>query len=146
MRQNWFIKYKLYHIPFWLLYSYLLWSLEIGSLYQAAQEYFFSVYAIKCFFYVLFPAFAVYFNLYSLIPRYLQKGRYGWYLLFLASTIVASSFLIVPGYYLSAWLSGSSALKMFGITADLDSFYHVARGEPLRNTIAAITLGMKAGN
>ena len=141
-RQNWLIKYKLYHIPFWLLYSYLLWSLEIGSLYQAAQEYFFSVYAVKCFFYVLFPALAVYFNLYFLIPRYLQKGRYGWYLLFLALTIIASSFLIVPGYYLSAWLSGSSALKMFGITANLDSFYHVARGEPLRNTIAAITLGM----
>jgi len=141
-RQNWFIKYKLYHIPFWLLYSYLLWSLEIGSLYQAAQEYFFSVYAIKCFFYVLFPAFAVYFNLYFLIPRYLQKGRYGWYILFLALTVIASSFLIIPGYYLSALLAGSSANKMFGISSNWNSFYHVARGEPLRNTIAAITLGM----
>src|SRR5580704_5798844 len=40
-RQNWFIKYKLYHIPFWLLYSYLLWSLEIGSLYEAAGIFLF---------------------------------------------------------------------------------------------------------
>ena len=140
--QNWFIKYKLYHIPFWLLYSYLLWSLEIGSLYQAAQEYFFSVFAIKCFFYVLFPAFAVYFNLYFLIPRYLQKGRYGWYLFLLALDIIASSALIVPGYYLCAWLAGSSARKMFGLTNDWSGFYHLVRGEPLRNTIAAITLGM----
>jgi two-component system LytT family sensor kinase len=142
LRQNWFIKYKLYHIPFWVLYSYLLWSLEIGSLYQAAQEYFFSVFAIKCFFYVLFPAFAVYFNLYFLIPRYLQKGRYGWYLFLLALDIIASSALIVPGYYLCAWLAGSNAEKKFGLTSDWNSFYHAARGEPLKNTIAAITLGM----
>jgi len=141
-RQSWFIKYKLYHIPFWLLYSYLLWSLEIGSLYQAAQEYFFSVFAIKCFFYVLFPAFAVYFNLYFLIPRYLQKGRYGWYLFLLALDIIASSALIVPGYYLCAWLGHSNVEKMFGLSNDWSGFYHLARGEPLRNTIAAITLGM----
>src|ERR1700685_4223357 len=137
MQQNWFIKYKLYHIPFWLLYSYLLWSLEIGSLYVAAQEYFFSVYAIKCFFYVLFPAFAVYFNLYFLIPRYLQKGRYGWYLFLLALDIIASSALIVPGYYVCAWIAGSNAQKMFGLSGDWNSFYQAARGEPLKNTIAA---------
>ncbi len=140
-RQNWFIKYKLYHIPFWVLYSYLLWSLEIGSLYEAAQDYFFSVYAIKCFFYVLFPALAVYFNLYFLIPRYLEKKRYGWYFLFLALTIIASSLLIVPGYYLCAWVAGSNAKKMFGLTNWI-SFYQAARQEPLKNTIAAITLGM----
>ena len=142
MQQSWFFKYKIYHIPFWLLYSYLLWSLEIGSLYQAAREYFFSVYAVKCFFYVLFPAFAVYFNLYFLIPRYLQKGHYAWYILFLALTIVASSFLIIPGYYLTAWVAGSNAEKMFKISGDWKSFYQLARGEPLKNTIAAITLGM----
>jgi two-component system LytT family sensor kinase len=141
-RQNWFFKYKLYHIPFWMLYSYLLWSLEIGSLYQAAQEYFFSVFAIKCFFFVLFPAFAVYFNLYFLIPRYLQKGRYGWYLLLLALDIIASSALIVPGYYLCAWLDHSNVKKLFGLSNDWNGFYHLVKGEPLRNTIAAITLGM----
>ena len=141
-RQNWFVKYKLYHIPFWILYSYLLWSLEIGSLYDAAQEYFFSILAIKCFFYVLFPAFAVYFNLYFLIPRYLQKARYGWYVFLLALDIIASSSLIVPGYYLCAWLDHSNVEKKFGLTSDWSGFYHLVRGEPLRNTIAAITLGM----
>src|ERR1700744_3324961 len=104
-RQNWLIKYKLYHIPFWMLYNYLLWSLEIDSPYEAAHEMFFSVYFAKYFFYVIFPAFAVYFNLYFLIPRYLQKGRYGWYFLFLAFTIVVCSSLIVPGYYITAWLN-----------------------------------------
>jgi two-component system LytT family sensor kinase len=140
--QNWLFKYKLYHIPFWMLYNYLLWALAIDSPYRAAQELFFSAYFVKGFFYMIFPAFAVYFNLYFLIPRYLQKGRYSWYILFLALTIITSSSLIVPGYYVSAWLAGSNAEKMFGITNNWNSFYHVAKGEPMKSTIAAITLGM----
>ncbi|GAA3961216.1 hypothetical protein FHS10_004578 [Mucilaginibacter dorajii] len=142
MPQNWFFKYKIYHIPFWMLYNYLLWALTIDSAYEAAHEIFFSVFFIKCFFYVIFPAFAVYFNLYFLVPRYLQKGRYGWYLLFLALAIIASSSLIVPGYYLSAWLAGSNANKMFGLAGDWNSFYHMAKSDPLKSTIAAITLAM----
>ena len=140
--QNWFIKYKLYHIPFWMLYNYLFWSLTIGSLYEAAHEMFFSVFFAKSFFYTIFPAFAVYFNLYFLIPRYLQKGRYSWYILFLVLIIIASSLLIVPGYYLTAWLDGSNAEKRFGITSDWKGIYNAAKSEPLKSTIAAITLAM----
>jgi len=142
LQQNWFIKYKLYHIPFWMLYNYVFWALAIDSPYEAAHEMFFSVFFVKAFFYMIFPAFAVYFNLYFLIPHYLQKGRYGWYFLFLAFTIVFSSLLIVPGYYISAWLAGSNAEKMFGITNDWNSIYHQAKSEPLKSTMAAITLAM----
>jgi two-component system, LytTR family, sensor kinase len=142
LRQNWFIKYKLYHIPFWMLYNYVFWALAIDSPYEAAHDMFFSVLFIKSFFYMIFPALAVYLNLYFLMPRYLQKGRYGWYILFLALSIIASSFLIVPGYYLSAWLAGSSAEQKFGITNDWDSIYHAAKAEPLKSTMAAITLAM----
>jgi len=141
MQQNWFIKYKLYHLPFWILYNYLFWAFQIDSASEAAHEIFFSAYAAKCLFYVLFPAFAVYFNLYFLVPNYLQKRRYGWYLLLLALTIMASSALIVPGYYVTAWLAGSNAKDMFGLT-NWKSFYHLAKSDPLKNTIAAITLGM----
>ncbi|MFC0512558.1 sensor histidine kinase [Mucilaginibacter angelicae] len=140
--QSWFVRYKLYHIPFWVLYNYLLFSLAIDSPTQAAHEYFFSVYFVKCFFYVLFPAFAVYLNLYFLIPHFLQKGHYGWYFFLLALTIAASSVLIIPGYYLSAWLAGGSARTMFGLNGDWNSFYHLAKSDPLKSTIAATTLGM----
>jgi sensor histidine kinase YesM len=140
--QSWFIKYKIYHIPFWMVYSYLLWALTIGSLYEAARELYFSVLWVKGFLYMIFPAFAVYFNLYFLIPRYLQKGRYIWYILFLALTIVASSYLILSGYYLSAWLAGKTAKNMWGITFSFNSFFQVVKNEPLRSTLAAITLGM----
>ena len=142
LRQNWFIKYKLYHIPFWMLYNYLLWALYIGNPYEAAREQYFSTMWVKCFFYTIFPAFAVYFNLYFLIPRYLQKGRYSSYILFLILIIIASSLLIVPGYYLTALLEGNNAEKRFGISSDWKGIYNAARSEPLKSTIAAITLGM----
>lgn len=141
-KQHWFIRYKLYHIPFWMLYNYVLWALYTGSAYEAAHEMYFSALWVKALFYTIFPAFAVYFNLYFLIPRYLQKGQYGLYIFFLALIIIASSFLIVPGYFVSAWLAGSNAKKFFGITSDLNGFYNAAKTEPLKSTIAAITLGM----
>ena len=141
-RQNWFIRYKLYHIPFWMLYNYVLWALYVGSPYEAAREQYFSTFWVKCFFYTIFPAFAVYFNLYFLIPRYLQKGHYSLYLFFLVLIIIASSMLIVPGYYLTAWLDGTNAERKFGITTDWNGIYTAARSEPLKSTIAAITLGM----
>ncbi|MDO3626424.1 sensor histidine kinase [Mucilaginibacter sp. BT774] len=141
-KQHWFIRYKLYHIPFWMLYNYVFWALYTGSAYEAAHEMYFSALWVKAFFYTIFPAFAVYFNLYFLIPRYLQKGQYGLYIFFLALIIIASSFLIVPGYFVSAWLAGSNAKKYFGITSDWSGFYNAAKTEPLKSTIAAITLGM----
>jgi len=141
LKQHWFFRYKLYHIPFWMLYDYVTWSIEIDSPYYAAKEVF-SIYFVKYFFYVIFPAFAVYFNLYFLIPRYLQKGRYGWYFLLLALTIAVCSSLIVPGYYITAWLDCSTAKKMFGIANDWNGFYHLVKEEPVKNTVGAITLAM----
>ncbi|MDB5091075.1 MAG: sensor histidine kinase [Mucilaginibacter sp.] len=141
-KQNWLIRYKLYHLPFWFLYNYLLWALAIDSPVQAAHAIFFSVFFIKYFFYVIFPAFAVYFNLYFLIPRYLQKGYYFIYIIFLALTIVVSSALIVPGYYLSAWLDGGNVEKTFGISPNWKGFYHLVKEEPLKSTLGAITLAM----
>jgi two-component system LytT family sensor kinase len=142
VQRNWFIRYKIYHIPFWMLYNYVMWALYTGSASEAAREQYFSVYWAKCLFYTIFPAFAVYFNLYYLIPRYLQKGRYAAYIAWLFLTVIAAAFLIVPGYFVTAWLAGSNAYKMFNISGTLNGFYQTAKAEPLKSTIAAVTLGM----
>ncbi len=141
-RQNWLFKYKLYHIPFWMLYNYLLWSLAIDSPYNAMHTIFFSVYVTKFLSYVIFPAFGVYFNLYFLIPRYLEKQRYGFYLFYLALTIITTSALITSGYYITAWLDGSTAEKAFGIAPNLNGYYHLIKEEPFRFTLGVITLAM----
>jgi len=141
-KQNWFIRYKLYHIPFWVMYDYVLWALKVDSASEAFRHMFFSVYFFKSLFYIIFPAFAVYFNLYFLIPRYLQTGRYVLYFTYLALAIIASSFLIVPGYYISAWMDGRTAHDAFGITTSFWGIYEMAKDDPLRSTLAAITLAM----
>ncbi|NCD72463.1 sensor histidine kinase [Mucilaginibacter agri] len=141
-RQNWLIKYKLYHILFWMLYDYFLWSLAIDSPYSVLRTIFFSVYVVKFLAYVIPPALGAYFNLYFLIPRYLQKKRYGLYLLYLALTIICTSALITSGYYIAAWMDGSTAEKVFGIAPGLNGYYHLIKDEPFRFTLGAITLAM----
>ncbi len=140
--QNWFFKYKLYHILFWMLYDYLLWSLAMDSPYGVLHTIFFSVYVVKFLAYVIPPALGAYFNLYYLIPRYLEKQRYGLYLFDLALTIVLTSALITTGYYSTAWLSGSTAEKLFGIAPTIKGYYLLIKDEPFRFTLGAITLAM----
>jgi two-component system LytT family sensor kinase len=141
-RQSWLFKYKLYHIPFWMLYNYLLWSLAIDSPYNVLHTIFFSVYFAKFLAYALFPAFGVYFSLYFLIPRYLEKQRYGLYLFYLALTVIGTAALITTGYYITAWLSGGTAEKVFGIAPNFDGYYHLIKEEPFRFTLGVITLAM----
>jgi two-component system LytT family sensor kinase len=141
-RQSWLFKYKLYHIPFWMLYNYLLWSLAIDSPYNVLHTIFFSVYFAKFLAYAIFPAFGVYFNLYFLIPRYLEKQSYGLYLFYLALTIIGTSALITSGYYITAWLDHSTGEKTFGIAPNLKGYYHLIKEEPFRFTLGVITLAM----
>lgn len=141
-KQNWFIRYKLYHIPFWIMYDYLLWALRIDSATEAARHMFMSAFFFKSIFYVIFPAFAVYFNLYLLIPRYLEKGRYTIYLTFLALTIIVASICIIPGYYLSAMVAHSTVEKDYGFTTTFKSLYELLKEEPFRTTLAVTTLAM----
>ncbi|ASU35442.1 sensor histidine kinase [Mucilaginibacter xinganensis] len=125
-----------------MLYDYALWALAIDSPYSVLHTIFFSVYAIKFLAYVIPPALGAYFNLYFLIPRYLEKQRYSLYLFYLALTIIFTSGLITTGYYITAWLSGSTAEKVFGIAPTLDGYYHLIKEEPFRFTLGAITLAM----
>ena len=47
---EWLFRYKLYHLPLWVVYHYLWWALGIGSAWEAAHSIFFSVYSFKFIF------------------------------------------------------------------------------------------------
>jgi hypothetical protein len=106
---------------------------------KAFTSIFLSAFILKFLFYVVFQALAVYFNLYYLIPKYLEKGRFTHYLIALLLTITAASLLIIPGYYLSAYLSGQTMQQAYG--ANGDCFYGYL-GSSLPSTLAAMTLAM----
>jgi two-component system, LytTR family, sensor kinase len=138
--EKWLFRYKLYHIPFWCAYHYLFWMIAIGNPLEVASTILFSIYSIKFIFYVVFQAIAVYFNLYFLMPRYLEKSRFGEYLFYLFITIVCTAFLIITGYYLIALISEKSYQELFGV--DPKKFYHFFVNGSLASTIASTTLAM----
>ncbi|HWB26888.1 MAG TPA: histidine kinase [Chitinophagaceae bacterium] len=139
VKQNPLIKYKLYHIPFWLLYNYTWWAVQSRNPVVIMHDAFFSPYTIKFLFYVIFQAAAAYFNLYFLMPRFLEKGKYIQYIVYLLLSIFCAASLIVPGYYISSVVSGISFRQLFG--GDFD-FWSMLVTNPLQTTVASTTLAM----
>jgi len=139
-KYNWFYKYKIYHLPFWFVYHYMLWTLYIGSAWEVANNILYTPYSIKFGFYVIFQAIGVYFNLYFLLPKFLEKGRYVLYVCLVIATIVCIAALIVPGYYASAWLSGKTFQELYGI--DPGNYLYFFQITSLPSTAASMTLAM----
>lgn len=137
---NWLVKYKLYHIPFWLAYNYAWWSIQSGDPVGVIHSAFNSPYTVKFSFYVICQAAAAYVDLYVLIPRFLEKGRYTVYVLSFIATIVFASSLIVPGYLLGAYIAGQSVKQLYGW--DDTNFFRILVGNPLQTTAASTTLAM----
>lgn len=138
--KHWFFRYKLYHIPFWMLYHYIWWVVALGNPFKVFEALMHTPSAIKFLFYVVLQALAVYFNLYFLIPRYLEKGRYAVFLSLLLLTILCTAALIVPGYYLGVWVAGKTLEEFYG-PGNYD-FFRMFLGGPLSSTVAATTFGM----
>lgn len=137
--QNWFYRYRLYHIPFWGLYHFIWWTVAIGNPFKAASAIFLTAFVMKYLFYVVIQAAAAYFNLYYLIPKYLEKDRFALYISYLLLTILTASLLIIPGYYLSAFLAGQTMEQAYGKAGDC--FYQFL-GNSIPSTLAAMTLAM----
>ncbi|MFM9839923.1 MAG: sensor histidine kinase [Cyclobacteriaceae bacterium] len=139
-KYEWLFKYKLYHLPFWFVYHYSWWVLTIGA-WEATNNLFFSVYSIKFFLYVVFQAIGVYFNLYFLIPRFLEKGKYVEYVTLLAITITCNASLIALGYYVSAWWAGKALQELYYVQAP-NYFLYLLKTNSLPSTAASMTLAM----
>ncbi|SDF42021.1 GHKL domain-containing protein [Dyadobacter soli] len=130
---------KLYHIPFWLVYHYLWWVVAMGNPWKAAESILFSPYAVKFAFYVALQAVAVYFNLYYLIPKYLEKGKFNSYVGYLGITLLATALAIVSGYYVSAWAAHQPVETLFGRGTNCFFYFF---GEAMPSTLASTTLAM----
>jgi two-component system, LytTR family, sensor kinase len=139
MAYRWFIRYKLYHIPFWLLYHYTWWIVTVGNPLTVTNSLL-SPYAIKFLFYVFFQAAGVYFNLYFLLPRLLEKGKITAYVLSVLATIVVMAVCIVTGYYASAWLTGQDFQALYGV--DPNRIFYFLQVNTLPSSAASTTLAL----
>jgi two-component system, LytTR family, sensor kinase len=137
---NWFFKYKLYHLPLWFLYHWMWWSIGDGDPVKVVNDMLSSPFILKFGFYFVFQAIGVYFNLYFLIPRFLDKGRYLLYVFLVMFTIVTTAALIVPGYYASAWLAGKAVDDLFYATTP--HYMYFFKSNSLPSSTASMTLAM----
>ena len=111
----------------------------MDSFSEAAHSIFFTPFILKYVFYAVFQAIGVYFNLYFLIPRFLERGRYGLYMVTLIVDIAITSAIIVFGYYLVAFVMQRPFEELFGKEIH---FYDIFKSNSLPSTLAAMTLGM----
>jgi hypothetical protein len=133
-------KYKLYHIPFWIIYHLTWLVINTDSLANSRAYLFGGEWPVKFIGYIILQAAGAYFNLYYLIPRFLSRGRFGTYILLLVLTILACSAMIAGGYYLNAYLSEKTFTELFGRPPS-DYMYFFSRAA-LPSTAASMTLAM----
>jgi len=87
-----------------------------------------SPFILTLLFYVPILLLAIGFNLYVLIPRYLEKGRFRAYIFVLIATLFGASMCIVSGYYLTAFMAHSTVSQLYG--PDHCSYYFFGNAMP----------------
>lgn len=122
-----------------MTYHYLWWAVSAGDPIAAAGSIF-SVYGTKYISYVLLQAVGVYFNLYFLLPRLLERGKTIAYLGAVAGTIITVAAFIPLGYYFTAWISGRDFLELFN--HDPADYLGIIAHMSLPSTVASMTLAM----
>ncbi|MFC4218714.1 sensor histidine kinase [Flagellimonas marina] len=138
--KHFILKYKLYHIPFWLGYHLVWLTINIGGLSEVYEYLRFSDSSPKFYFYVIFQLIGVYFNLYFLIPKLLYVGRYFSYVLAVLGTILVCNAFITSGYFFSTLTSGKTMFELFGVYPnEVSKIYFVWA---LPSTVASMTLAM----
>lgn len=140
LKTNWFYRYKLYHLPFWFTYHFMWWTLRIGSPIDVLASLALPHAAFKFSFYLVFQAAAVYFNLYFLMPRFLEKGRYLNYILLLLTTTVAAAAVITSGYYIGSWVLDQPMQELYHL--DPSTYFSLFESGALPSTAASMTLAM----
>ncbi len=74
------------------------------------------------------------------MPVYLEKNKIAKYITFLGLSLFCAAALIIPGYYVTAWLAGKSMAGLFG--AHTNYFTHFLITNTIPSTVAAMTLAM----
>ncbi|UII77080.1 histidine kinase [Flagellimonas sp. HMM57] len=133
-------RYKLHHVLFWAGYHFAWWTLFAGSVNEVLESLAKPYTIVKYLGYVVYQAVGVYFCLYVLIPKLLQKEKY---LIFFVSTIavvVLMSTVITGNYFVAATVANANVYELFNISPATP--FSIFRYNAFPSCIAATTLGM----
>ncbi len=133
-------RYKLHHVLFWAAYHLIWWTIFSGSVSEIMDFIVEPFGVVKYLGYVVYQALGVYFCLYVLIPKYLQKGKY---VTFFASTIgvvLLMSAAITANYFLSGYIAQTSTYELYNINPETP--FSIFKFNALPSCVGAVTLGM----
>lgn len=133
-------RYKIHHILFWAIYHFAWWSLFSGSISKVFESILEPYGIVKYLGYVVYQALGVYFCLYVLIPKFLQKGKHLVFFLSTIGVIILMAAVITANYYLAALIANESVYELYNIAPEtpLTIFKHNA----LPSCVGATTLGL----
>ncbi len=133
-------RYKIHHILFWAGYHFTWWTIFSGDVTEVFESVTKPHGIVKYLGYVVYQALGVYFCLYVLIPRFLQKGRYVLFLTSTLATILAMTALITVNYFVVGAVANMSVYDLYNFSprSPLTIFKHNA----LPSCVGAMTLGM----
>lgn len=133
-------RYKIHHVLFWAMYHFTWWTIFSGSVTEVFQSVIEPHGIVKYLGYVLYQAAGVYFCLYVLIPKLLQKGRYIVFFVATTGVVLLMTTLITANYYLSAIVAEMSVYELFNISPE--SPLSIFKYNALPSCVGAVTLGM----
>ena len=137
---SWFFRYKLHHVVFWSVYHYLWWAWYEESTFRVFGTLSQPPYLIKYLSYVVVQLAGVYYILYKLVPRFLERHRYLAFLLTVCLIVVAMAIVTLAGYYVGEAVTGRDLYALYGL--QVDSPWGIVKTQTLPSAVSATTLGL----
>ena len=133
-------RYKIHHILFWAVYHFAWWTLFTGSISKVFESIMVPYGIVKYLGYVVYQALGVYFCLYVLIPKFLQKGKYLFFFLSTIGVIVLMASVITANYYLAGIIANESVYVLYNISPETP--FTIFKQNTLPSCVGAMTLGL----
>ncbi|MEM1336430.1 MAG: histidine kinase [Bacteroidota bacterium] len=135
-----FERYKVHHILFWAAYHFAWWTLFSGSISTVFESITEPYGIVKYLGYVVYQALGVYFCLYVLIPKFLQKGKYLVFFLSTIGVITLMAAVITANYYLAGLVANVSVYELYNISPETP--ITIFKNNTLPSCVGATTLGL----
>ncbi len=132
---DWVIKYKVYHLVFWFVYHFTWWIVFKGGFIKVFDQISQPSIFVSFISFIIFQAIGVYFCLYYLIPRYLEKSRYLSYIILVIITILTMAILTLIPNIIEYYFYTERQVS-------LSELYKVFKKSTLPSSIGSMTLGM----
>ncbi len=132
---DWIIKYKIYHLVFWFLYHFTWWIVFKGGIIKVFNQISQPSVFISFSSFIIVQAFGVYFCLYYLIPKFLEKSKYVTYIALVFLTILSMSVLILIPNAIWSYFFPVEKISPEGL-------YGIFLHHTLPSSIGSMTLGM----